>query len=74
MIDDSIAAPGLAHRAMAPELDLLADLMGGTTAMRRAGLPWLAAVAASCADLDGVQYGRAAPCRVPADARRDRCT
>ena len=41
MIDDSIAAPGLAHRAMAPELDLLADLMGGTTAMRRAGQRWL---------------------------------
>ena len=41
MIDDSIAAPGLAHRAMAPELDLLADLSGGTTAMRRAGQRWL---------------------------------
>jgi len=41
MIDDSIAAPGLAHRAMAPELDLLADLMGGTTAIRRAGQRWL---------------------------------
>ena len=41
MIDDSIAAPGLAHRAMAPELDLVADLMGGTTAMRRAGQRWL---------------------------------
>ena len=35
MHDDSIAAPGLAHRAMAPELDLIADLMGGTAAMRR---------------------------------------
>jgi len=41
MIDNSIAVPGLAHRAMAPELDLLADLMGGTTAMRRAGQRWL---------------------------------
>jgi len=41
MLDDSIAAPGLAHRAMAPELDLLADLVGGTTAMRRAGQRWL---------------------------------
>ena len=41
MIDDSIAALGLAHRAMAPELDLVADLMGGTTAMRRAGQRWL---------------------------------
>ncbi|MGC6454631.1 MAG: DUF4055 domain-containing protein [Candidatus Puniceispirillaceae bacterium] len=41
MIDDSIAAPGLAHRAMAPELDLLADLMGGTSSMRRAGQRWL---------------------------------
>lgn len=41
MLDDSIAAPGLAHRAMAPELDLLADLMGGTTSMRRAGQRWL---------------------------------
>ena len=41
MNDDSIAAPGLAHRAMAPELDLIADLMGGTAAMRRAGQRWL---------------------------------
>ena len=41
MLDDSIAAPGLAHRAMAPELDLLADLMGGTSAMRRGGQRWL---------------------------------
>lgn len=41
MHDDSIAAPGLAHRAMAPELDLIADLMGGTAAMRRAGQRWL---------------------------------
>ena len=41
MMDDSIAAPGLAHRAMAPELELIADLMGGTGAMRRAGQRWL---------------------------------
>lgn len=41
MHDDSIAAPGLAHRAMAPGLDLIADLMGGTAAMRRAGQRWL---------------------------------
>ncbi|MEX0503483.1 DUF4055 domain-containing protein [Alphaproteobacteria bacterium LSUCC0719] len=41
MHDDSIAAPGLAHRAMAPELDLIADLMGGTAAMRRGGQRWL---------------------------------
>lgn len=41
MYDDSIAAPGLAHRAMAPELDLITDLMGGTAAMRRAGQRWL---------------------------------
>lgn len=41
MLDDSIAVTGLAHRAMAPELDLLVDLMGGTTAMRRGGQRWL---------------------------------
>ena len=41
MLDDSIAAPGLAHRAMAPEWDLLADLMGGTAQMRQAGARWL---------------------------------
>ena len=41
MIDDTIAAPGVAHRAMAAELDLIADLMGGTAAMRRAGQRWL---------------------------------
>lgn len=41
MLDDSIAAPGLAHQAMAAELDLLSDLMGGTTSMRRAGQRWL---------------------------------
>ena len=41
MHDDSIATPGLAHRAMAPELDLIADLMGGTAAMQRAGQRWL---------------------------------
>lgn len=39
--DDSIAAPGLAHRAMATELGLIADLMGGTASMRRAGQRWL---------------------------------
>ncbi len=41
MLEDNIAAPGLAHRAMAPELDLIADLMGGTASMRRAGQRWL---------------------------------
>ena len=41
MLGDSIAAPGLAHQAMAAELDLLSDLMGGTTSMRRAGQRWL---------------------------------
>lgn len=30
VIDDSIAAPGLAHRAMDADLDLITDLMGGT--------------------------------------------
>jgi len=41
MHDGSIAAPGLAHRAMAAELDLISDLLGGTSAMRRAGQRWL---------------------------------
>ena len=41
MINDHVASPGLAHRRMAPELDLLADLMGGTWQMRAAGERWL---------------------------------
>lgn len=41
MMEDHVATPGLAHRAMAPELDLLADLMGGTQKMRLAGARWL---------------------------------
>ena len=41
MINDHVASPGLAHREMAPELDLLADLMGGTRRMRAAGARWL---------------------------------
>ena len=40
MMEDHVATPGLAHRAMAPELDLLADLMGGTQKMRLAGARW----------------------------------
>jgi len=40
-MSESIAIPGVANRAMAAELDLIADLMGGTTAMRRAGQRWL---------------------------------
>jgi hypothetical protein len=40
-LTDTIASPGVAHRAMAAELDLIADLMGGTAAMRRAGQRWL---------------------------------
>jgi len=40
-LDDNIASPGVAHRAMALELELIADLMGGTAAMRRAGQRWL---------------------------------
>jgi hypothetical protein len=38
---DNVATPGIAHRAMAAELDLLADLMGGTLTMRAAGQRWL---------------------------------
>lgn len=38
---DNVATPGIAHRAMAAELDLLADLMGGTLSMRAAGQRWL---------------------------------
>jgi len=40
-MEDHVATPGLAHRAMTPELDLLADLMGGTQKMRLAGARWL---------------------------------
>jgi hypothetical protein len=40
-LTDTIASPGVAHRAMAAELDLIADLMGGTAAMRRVGQRWL---------------------------------
>ena len=40
MMEDHVATPGLAHRAMAPELDLLADIMGGTQKMRLAGARW----------------------------------
>ena len=38
---DNVATPGIAHRAMAAELDLLADLLGGTLTMRAAGQRWL---------------------------------
>ena len=38
---DSIASRSSAWHQMAPELELIADLMGGTQAMRAAGLRWL---------------------------------
>ena len=37
----NIATPSYAHRQMSPDLQLVADLMGGTRTMRQAGLRWL---------------------------------
>ena len=38
---ESVAQPGWVHRQMMPEWQLVSDLMGGTFAMRQAGLRWL---------------------------------
>ncbi|MGC6531208.1 MAG: hypothetical protein ACON4G_09330 [Candidatus Puniceispirillaceae bacterium] len=40
-MQDMIATPGLAWRAMEEELRLIHDLLGGTSAMRAAGARWL---------------------------------
>ena len=40
-VADRVDARGLAWQHMASDLDLIQDLMGGTSAMRRAGLRWL---------------------------------
>ena len=38
---DSITSPSQATLDMAPELDLISDLRGGTSTMRKAGQRWL---------------------------------